>query len=127
MNSFIAVALGGATGALARYSVYLLINSWIESPAPIATWGANLLGCLLIGFLAPFMAATPLPAALRLFVLVGFLGSFTTFSTFSLESVVLWQDGREGLVLLNMVGSVVAGVVLVWLGMQVHERAIGPQ
>ena len=125
MNSIIAVALGGAAGALARYSVYLLITRWIESPAPIATWTANLSGCLLIGFLAPFLASTPLPTAWRLFVLVGFLGSFTTFSTFSLESITLWQEGREGLVLLNVVGSVAAGMLLVWLGMMLHKALLG--
>lgn len=125
--NFIAVALGGATGALARYSVYLLMHAWIDSPAPLATWTVNLVGCLLIGFLAPFMASTPIPEAWRLFVLVGFLGSFTTFSTFSLESVLLWQDGRVGLVLLNALGSVAAGILLVWLGMVAHKVVLGGQ
>ncbi|MBX2822349.1 MAG: fluoride efflux transporter CrcB [Rhodothermaceae bacterium] len=125
MKALIAVALGGATGALVRYSVYLLVNKWIESPAPLATWTVNLVGCLLIGFLAPFMNTSTMPAQWRLFILVGFLGSFTTFSTFSLESMVLWQEGREGLVLLNAVGSVVAGIALVWLGMQLHKGLLG--
>lgn len=106
---------------MARYGVYVLVNKWIESPAPLATWTVNLVGCFLIGFLAPFMMASSVASHWRLMVLVGFLGSFTTFSTFSLESVALWQDGREGLVLLNAVGSVVAGVILVWLGMQLHK------
>ena len=125
MKAVIAVALGGAGGALARYSVYLLVNRWIESPAPIATWTVNLVGCFLIGFLAPFMSVSSVAPHWRLLVLVGFLGSFTTFSTFSLESVVLWQEGREGLVLLNVVGSVIAGVFLVWLGMQLHRGVWG--
>jgi len=125
MKALIAVALGGATGALVRYSVYLLVNKWIESPAPLATWTVNLVGCLIIGFLAPFMSASSIPVPWRLFILVGFLGSFTTFSTFSLESVVLWEEGREGLVLLNAVGSVVMGIVLVWLGMQLHKSMFG--
>ena len=121
MNILIAVALGGATGAMARYSVYLLVNRLIETPAPLATWTVNMVGCLLIGFLVPLMSGASVSSHWRLFVLVGFLGSFTTFSTFSLESVVLWQEGREGLVLLNAVGSVLAGVLLVWVGMQLHK------
>ena len=125
MKALIAVALGGATGALVRYSVYLMVDKWTNSPAPLATWAVNLIGCLLIGFLAPFMNTSSIPAQWRLFILVGFLGSFTTFSTFSLESVVLWQEGREGLVLLNAVGSVVAGIALVWLGMQLHKGMFG--
>ena len=125
MKALIAVALGGAMGALVRYSVYLLVNKWIDSPAPLATWIVNLSGCFLIGFLAPFMNASSIPVQWRLFILVGFLGSFTTFSTFSLESVVLWQEGREGLVLMNAVGSVLLGIVLVWLGMQLHKCLLG--
>ena len=95
MDRIFAVMLGGAAGALARYSVYLLVEKWTETHAPLATWIANLTGCLLIGFLAPFMNVDSVPLQWRLFILVGFLGSFTTFSTFSLESVVLWQ-GRKG-------------------------------
>ncbi len=125
MDRIIAVALGGASGALARYAVYVLVNGWITSPAPLATWVVNLLGCLIIGFLAPFLSTPSIPTHWRMFALVGFLGSFTTFSTFSLESIVLWQDGREGLVLLNAIGSVVAGLLLVWAGMNLHRLVFG--
>lgn len=121
MDRIIAVALGGAAGALARYGVYLLLQRWLQSSLPYATWTVNLAGCLLIGFLVPLLNIDSIPASWRLFVLVGFLGSFTTFSTFSLESVVLWQEGKEGMVLLNAAGSVLAGIGLVWLGMQLHK------
>ena len=125
MDRIIAVMLGGAMGALARYGVYFAVNTWAQTQAPLATWVANLAGCLLIGFLAPLMNVDEVPLQWRLFVLVGFLGSFTTFSTFSLETVVLWQNGKEGLVLLNTLGSVVCGIVLVWLGMYLHKALVG--
>ena len=125
MQQMIAVALGGAMGALSRYAVYLLITKLATTPAPVATWTANLVGCLLIGFLVPFLNASGTPVVWRLFVLVGFLGSFTTFSTFSLETVVLWEQGRTGLVLLNAVGSVIAGVLFVWVGMKAHGWLLG--
>ena len=121
MERFLAVALGGAAGALVRYGVYVLIDKWMTTPAPVATWMVNLVGCLLIGFLAPLLTSQEMAPQWRFLILVGFLGSFTTFSTFSLESVVLWQDGRMGLVLLNTGGSVIAGLLFVWLGMQAHR------
>jgi CrcB protein len=125
MDRFIAVAAGGALGAMLRYSAYLVAAHVYEGPAPAATWSVNLLGCLLIGFLAPAVQSLGVTANVRLLLLVGFLGSFTTFSTFSLESLVLWQEGRLGLVLVNAVGSVAAGLVLVWLGMRLHEGLLG--
>ncbi len=127
MDRFIAVALGGALGAVVRYGAYLLTMRYYEGPAPIATWTVNLLGCLLIGFMAPAVQHLGFSPNTKLLLLVGFLGSFTTFSTFSLESVVLWENGRLGLVLINTVGSVVAGIVLVWIGMQTHQALFGAQ
>ena len=121
MIRFLAVAAGGAIGAMMRYGASLFISQLFQGPAPVATWTVNLLGCLLIGFLVPYLMTIPASTPIQLFVLVGFLGSLTTFSTFSMESVVLWRDGQILLVLLNAVGSVAAGIVLVWAGMKLHE------
>ncbi len=120
MIRFIAVACGGAIGAMLRYGTSLLVNRFFEGPAPVATWVVNLVGCFLIGFLVPFLTSRPASVSVQLFVLVGFLGSLTTFSTFSMESVVLWQDGRILLLIMNAIGSVAAGIFLVWCGMQLH-------
>lgn len=124
MIRFIAVALGGALGAMMRYGISQVMNSLFEGPAPVATWTVNLLGCLLIGFLVPFLTGLSVSMPVQLFVLVGFLGSLTTFSTFSMESVVLWEDGRIALFTLNAVASVAAGILLVWVGMKAHEWLI---
>ncbi|MEM8487164.1 MAG: fluoride efflux transporter CrcB [Bacteroidota bacterium] len=116
-----AVALGGAVGAMMRYGVALAVQRFVDGPAPVATWTVNLLGCLLIGFLVPFLKTGNVSVPVQLFVLTGFLGSLTTFSTFSMESVLLWQSGRVELLLLNVFGSVAAGLLLVWLGMKLHQ------
>ena len=92
MIRFIAVALGGAIGAMMRYGTSLLVNQMIEGPAPVATWTVNLTGCLLIGFGFPFLTSIPASVPVQLFLLVGFLGSLTNFYTFSMESVSLLQQ-----------------------------------
>ncbi len=121
MLRFFAVAAGGALGAMLRYGTYILMNRIYEGPAPWATWTVNMVGCFLIGFLVPLLRELPVAVPVQVFILVGFLGSLTTFSTFSIESVVLWENGRIDLLLLNAVGSVVVGMLLVWLGMKLHE------
>lgn len=121
MVKFMAVAIGGAVGAMMRYGVALLVERFVDGPVIIATWIVNLLGCLLMGFLLPFLKTGQVSVAVQLFVLTGFLGSLTTFSTFSMESVVLWQSGKMDLLLLNVFGSVAAGLLLVWLGMKLHD------
>ncbi len=121
MVQFLAVALGGAVGAMMRYGVALLVQRFADGPAPVATWIVNLLGCLLIGFLVPFLKSGNASVPVQLFILTGFLGSLTTFSTFSMESILLWQSGRVELLLLNVLGSVAAGLLLVWLGMKIHQ------
>ena len=124
MSQFLAVALGGAVGAMLRYGVAVVLQRWVEGPAPIATWTVNLLGCLLIGFLVPFLKTSNASLSVQLFVLTGFLGSLTTFSTFSMESMLLWQSGRHALLLLNVFGSVAAGLLLVWLGLKLHSLLV---
>ncbi len=110
---------------MARYGTSLGVIRLVESRAPLATWAANLVGCLLIGFLAPMADRLPMSEDMRLLIFVGFIGSYTTFSTFSLDTLLLWREGQIGLVLLNMVGSVVAGVVMVWVGMKLYEAILG--
>ncbi|MDX1530078.1 MAG: fluoride efflux transporter CrcB [Rhodothermales bacterium] len=113
-----AVAAGGAAGALARYGVGLAAVRVVAGPFPVGTWAVNLLGSFLIGLAVPLLAVRA--DALRLLLVTGFLGSFTTFSTFSLDTLALWEGGRPGLAALNAAGSVafgLAGAVLgLWLG-----------
>ena len=113
MRSVLLVALGGALGAVARYGVGVASVRWAEAGLPVGTWVVNALGCLAIGAALPLVAGD----RARLMLVVGVLGSFTTFSTFSADTVVLWEAGRPGLAVANALGSVAVGVVFVAAGL----------
>lgn len=122
MKAFLMVAVGGACGACARLALTLTVARFWSTNLPLGTWAPNLLGCFLIGLLLPVL--TRGGASLwQPLILTGFLGSFTTFSTYSIETVLLWEDGLGTLALLNALGSVVlglAGVVAgLWVGRMV--------
>ena len=125
MYQVLLVALGGALGALVRYGTSVwMVHLW-EEPKVLATWVVNLVGCLLIGIFAPMLGRVGLADELQFFLVVGFLGSLTTFSTFSLETVVLWQEGIGMAALLNAVGSVVLGIFCVWVGLHIGRALVG--
>lgn len=102
----IAIALGGAVGALLRFWVANGVYAWLGRDFPYGTLTVNVLGSFALGFLAIFMVERlSIDAAWRAAILVGGLGAFTTFSTFSLETIALVERGHSGLAILNIVGS----------------------
>ena len=112
------VALGGGAGTVARYLV-----GRVFGPEPAFPWGTfvvNTAGSLAAGLLVGFFA-TRLSGNLRLGLLVGFLGGFTTFSSFALESAGLLRNGQPIEATLNLVGSVVIGLVAALIGLAVGE------
>ena len=117
MNLLVWVALGGALGAVARYG----LSGWVQSgSAGTFPWGTlvvNILGCFLLGFAFRVLQLSALSPALRGAVTVGFLGAFTTFSTFSLEAIGLIQDGRWGRAVGYIGGSVALGLIAVLAGL----------
>ena len=117
------VAVGGAAGAVSRYGLGLAVIRVWGSSLPLATVAVNLIGSFVIGLAVPLLLARPgASEALRLALAVGFLGSFTTFSTFSLDTLALLETGRTGWALANALGSVALGLACValgvWLGRQ---------
>jgi CrcB protein len=117
---YLVISLGGILGANARY----LLGTWIAqrygTSFPYGTLVINVSGSFVIGlFLTLIAERFVLHPNWRLFFAVGFLGAYTTFSTFSYESVVLLQNGSWRLGLVNMVGSVVLGPIAVVIGMAV--------
>ncbi len=114
------VALGGALGALGRYGLNLLVTTRTGFAPWVSTAAVNLCGCLLIGVLYGLLERSREDALAwdgwRLFVAVGLLGSFTTFSTFSHETLELVRRGAFGLALANVFGQVLVGLLAVLLG-----------
>ena len=125
MYQIFLVALGGALGATVRYGTGVwMLHHW-EEPKVLGTWVVNLVGCLLIGIVAPMLGRVGLADELQFFLVVGFLGSLTTFSTFTLETVVLWQEGVGVMALVNAAGSVILGIIFVWIGLHIGRALIG--
>ncbi len=121
MDSLLKLSLigaGGFIGAVLRF----LVSSWAQGRAgllafPFGTLTVNMIGCLLIGFLSALVEIKAMfSPEIRSFLLIGFLGAFTTFSTFGNETLNLIRASRTDLALLNAGGQVVLGVFLVWLG-----------
>ena len=107
----------GALGTLARYSFSGIVYEAFGSRFPLGTLVVNLLGCFLVGFLASISETKfLLTPNMRTFLLIGFLGAFTTFSTFMLETANLIKDGQSWLAFWNVFLSVVVGFLIFRLG-----------
>ncbi|OUD14652.1 camphor resistance protein CrcB [Thioflexithrix psekupsensis] len=113
----IAIGLGGAIGSLARFWLATGVYAWLGRDFPWGTLLVNLLGSFLIGFLAFFLADRALAVEWRAAIFMGFLGAFTTFSTFSLETIALLQIGEVTRAFLNIIVSVFCCLLATWLGM----------
>ncbi|WP_291355035.1 fluoride efflux transporter CrcB [Acinetobacter sp. UBA3106] len=113
--NWLLVALGGAVGASLRYGAGVLLFK-PSSGFPWTTWWVNLCGCLLAGIFFAYSQKFPvLQNEARLFLMVGILGGFTTFSSFGLETFQLLKHGQIVLALGYVISSVIAGVmVLAW-------------
>ena len=109
MNAILLVAVGGAAGSVARYLMASSIQSATGWAFPLGTVLVNILGCFLIGILYVLLVARPDPRHdLRALLMVGVMGGFTTFSSFSLETVTMAMGGNFGGATLNVVISVAA-------------------
>lgn len=118
----ILVALGGAAGCVLRYLTTALTMKYFSGSFPLATYIANILGCFLIGiFGGIFMGSDTSNVQLRLLLITGFCGGYTTFSTFSAENLALMNNNNFSLALINIFASVVAGLIAVWLGLTVAK------
>ena len=124
MTKVLLVALGGALGAALRYGTYLLATRFWAGALPLGTWIVNLSGCLLIGVLVPLLGRGTVPDGLHLFFVVGLLGAFTTFSTYSLETLTLLREGLVAMALLNALGSTALGLFCVWLGWHLGKMLV---
>lgn len=117
MNQLLAIAAGGAVGAVLRYWTSLTVHGRFGTAFPWGTLTVNVAGSLLMGFLYIWlierMAAGP---ALRAFLTIGLLGAFTTFSTFYIETLNLLESGQAGRALANVLLSVIVCISAAGLG-----------
>ena len=117
MSKLLLIGLAGFIGTLSRYWMSGVVARRYGETFPMGTLAVNLLGCFLVGLLFYLLEERFLINQIaRTAVLIGFLGGFTTFSSFGLQTFTLVQDGEFGLGVLNITASNFIGLLLVWAG-----------
>jgi len=117
MRTLLAVMVAGALGAAARYGADGVVSSRLGGQLPWGTFVVNVSGCFLLGILYTLLTGRfTVDPGLRIAITVGFVGSYTTFSTLILETAQLGQGGSYVLAALNAFGSLVAGMVALAAG-----------
>lgn len=125
MLSVLAIALGGAAGSVLRYATSLGVHGLLGRAFPYGTLVVNVVGCLAMGFLYVWLVErSAVSAEVRAGVLIGVLGGFTTFSSFSIETLGLIEAGEHLRAALNVLASVALCLLATWLGL-VLARQVG--
>lgn len=118
------LAVAGGAGAVSRYLLAGAVQRLAGSGFPLGTFAVNMIGSFLFGLLwGLFEHRLPLGGQARIVILTGFMGAFTTFSTFAFETATMVQHGQGWLALINAGGQIILGLVLVMLGMGVGRLA----
>jgi CrcB protein len=113
----------GTAGTLARYGLQGLVQERMKSTFPAGTLLVNILGCFFLGGIAEYaLTHLSIPPDWRIGITVGFLGAFTTFSTFSFETARMLADGEWSRASIYVLGSVIGGLLAVFLGIRIADR-----
>lgn len=119
MSTYIAIAFGGAIGAVSRYWLYSAVQRLHDSGFPLGTFVVNVLGSFLIGVFFVLLAEkAQIAEQWRPIIVVGFLGGLTTFSTFSLDALLLFEQGHYNTALFYIISSIVLSLIAAFAGMQ---------
>ncbi len=124
MSKLLLIGLGGAIGAVVRYVFSGIDYKFSGGVFPVSTIVVNLLGSLVIGFLWGMFEMVAVSSNVRMFIFIGILGGFTTFSTFALENFNLIRDGEHSIALVNIILSNVLGIGFVFLGYGLSKLVI---
>ena len=122
LKAIIFVGLGGGVGSILRYLTSVAVTKYFHSVFPLSTFVVNLIGCFIIGLLLgtfeKFQVVSP---ELRLLLVTGFCGGYTTFSAFASENMTLLQSNNYMIAILYITLSIVFGITAVWLGMKIFQ------
>ena len=121
------LSLGGVLGVNARYWLATWMSGWVGDRFPWATFTINVSGSALIGFLSIILARWLPGHTPRMFALVGFLGGYTTFSSFAFEAHVLWERNQAPRAVAYLMVSICAGFIAVVLGVALGRLVVGPE
>ena len=125
MNTYIAIAIGGAFGAISRYWVSESMEKVNGTGFPLGTFTVNLLGSFLIGVLfIVFAEKLEIAQQWKSLLIVGFLGAMTTFSAFSLDTLLLFQQGQYNTALFYIFSSVIACLFAAYAGIQLTRAVL---
>ena len=125
MKLILAIAAGGALGAIGRHLVMVQVGHWFGTGFPLGTIVVNVLGSFVLGVLVELMALIWSPSLeLRAFLTVGAMGAFTTFSTFSMDAVLLYERGAHAQVAAYIAASVVFSILAFFIGLRLCRAVV---
>ena len=120
--NFLYVFIGGGIGSICRYSVGLITERYVSMVFPLSTFVSNLISCVILGFLiAMFMVKTDLDHGLKLFLVVGFCGGFSTYSAFTWEIFSLLKSGNLPVLLAYLFASLLICLVGFYAGYHLYK------
>jgi CrcB protein len=126
MERLLWISLAGAAGTAVRYLIAIGMAQRFGSALPYGTLFVNITGCFAIAAIIPAGAALGWSPTVRTALAVGFLGGFTTYSSFNYETMRLWESDASGAALLNVTLTVVGGLVAGWLGLLAGRQLVTP-
>jgi CrcB protein len=125
INILLSVAAGGAFGAVGRHLVMSGVGNWLGTGFPYSTLAVNIIGSFILGVIIEIMTLSWSPnPEIRVFIVVGVLGAFTTFSTFSFDTVVLIENGEFIATIIYVSTSVIISVVGLFAGMHLLRQVL---